>query len=38
VADYSSTQSELNKLILQRFQEREIALPSASLTVHVVNH
>lgn len=38
VADYSSTQSELNKLILQRFQEREIALPSASLTVHVVNN
>ena len=38
VGNYSSTQSELNKLILQRFQEREIALPSASLTVHVVNN
>ncbi len=37
VADYSSTQGELNKLILERFQERGIALPAASLTVHVVN-
>jgi small conductance mechanosensitive channel len=37
-ADYSATQGELNKLILQRFQERGIALPSASLTVHLVNN
>lgn len=37
VADYGSTQSELNKLILERFQAREIPLPSASLTVHLVN-
>lgn len=36
-ADYSSTQGELNKLILQRFQERGIALPSSSLTVRMVN-
>ena len=35
--DYSSTQGELNKLILQRFQERGIALPSSSLTVHLLN-
>jgi small conductance mechanosensitive channel len=37
VADYSSTQSDLNKLILERFQEHGIALPSSSLTVHLVN-
>ncbi|NGZ09771.1 MAG: mechanosensitive ion channel [Nitrospira sp. LK70] len=37
VGDYSSTQGDLNKLILQRFQEQGIALPSASLTVRVVN-
>jgi small conductance mechanosensitive channel len=37
VADYSATQGELNKLILQRFQEQGITLPSASLTVRVVN-
>jgi small conductance mechanosensitive channel len=37
VADYSPTQRELNKLILERFQERGIALPTASLTVHLVN-
>lgn len=37
VADYGSTQRDLNKLILQRFQERGIALPSASLNVRVVN-
>lgn len=37
VADYGSTQGDLNKLILQRFQEQGIALPSASLTVRVVN-
>ncbi len=36
-ADYSSAQGELNKLILQRFQERGIALPAASLTVRMVN-
>lgn len=36
-ADYSSTQGELNKLILQRFQERGIALPSASLTVNLMS-
>jgi small conductance mechanosensitive channel len=37
VADYNSTQGELNKLILERFRERGIALPSSSLTVHLVN-
>ncbi|MDF0650387.1 MAG: mechanosensitive ion channel protein MscS [Nitrospira sp. LK265] len=37
VVDYSSTQGDLNKLILQRFQEQGIALPSASLTVRMVN-
>jgi small conductance mechanosensitive channel len=37
VADYSSTQSDLNKLILERFQEHGIALPSSSLTVHLMN-
>src|SRR5574337_1711701 len=36
VADYGSTQRDLNKLILQRFQEQGIALPSASLNVRVV--
>ena len=36
-ANYGATQGELNKLILQRFQERGIALPSASLTVRMVN-
>jgi small conductance mechanosensitive channel len=36
VADFNATQGELNKLILQRFQERGIALPSASLTVNLV--
>ena len=37
ITDYSSTQGELNKLILQRFQERGIALPAASLTVNLMN-
>lgn len=37
IADYSSTQGELNKLILQRFQERGIALPAANLTVSLMN-
>ncbi len=37
ITDYSSTQAELNKLILQRFQERGIALPAASLTVNLMN-
>lgn len=37
VADYNSTQSDLNKLILERFHQQGIALPSASLTVNLVN-
>lgn len=37
VADYGSVQGELNKLILERFLARGIELPSATLTVRLVN-
>lgn len=37
VANYGLVQGELNKLILERFREHGIQLPSSSLTVHLVN-
>ncbi len=37
VANYGSVQAELNKLILERFREHGIQLPSSNLTVHLVN-
>lgn len=37
VADYSSTQGELNKLILERFRAHGIELPTSRHDVHLVN-